>query len=158
MPAPYNLTDNPNPNGKHPGGRNPEYSSYTEMQASIDDYFNNGVKIKQVIIGKGDNKQVIEIPVPTISGLCYHMGFDSRTSFYDYEKKPEFMHTVKRARLFIECEYESMLQGHNVTGAIFALKNMGWMDQQDINVKSEVNLTASMTLDDATAAYLDSLK
>ena len=158
MPAPYNLTDNPNPNGKHPGGTNPIFKNYLEMQAAIDDYFNNGVKKKVVIIGKGEDKQAVEIPVPTISGLCYHIGFCSRQSFYDYEKQPEFAYTVKKARLFIEIEYESMLHGNNVAGAIFALKNMNWTDQQDINVKSEVNLTASMTLDDATAAYLDSLK
>lgn len=158
MPAPYNLTNNPNPNGKHPGGTNPKFKTPQDMQNAIDDYFKNGVKKKIIIIGKGDDKQSIEIPVPTITGLCIHLGFCSRQSFYEWERNEEFGDTVKKARLFIECEYESLLQGHNVAGAIFALKNMGWMDQQDINVKSEVNLTANMSIDDATAAYLDSLK
>lgn len=162
MPAPYNTTDNPNPFGRHPGGTNPIFQNYQDMQYAIDDYFKNGVKKKIVIIGKGDDKQAIEIPVPTISGLCLYIGFDSRNSFYDYEKKEEFKYTVKRARLFIETEYESMLQGQNVTGAIFALKNMGWYDKQEIEhtgkdggpIKTENN----MSLDDATKAYFDALK
>ncbi|OGW44466.1 MAG: hypothetical protein A2Y66_01865 [Nitrospirae bacterium RBG_13_41_22] len=143
MPAPYNLTDNPNPSGKHPGGTNPIFKTPQDMQSAIDDYFQRGVKVKQVIVGKGDKKQVVEIPVPTISGLCYYIGFDSRTSFYDYEKKPEFMHTVKKARLFIECEYESMLQGNNVVGAIFALKNMGWVDKQEIDSTGKMQIVVT---------------
>jgi len=133
MPAPYNTTDNPNPNGKHPGGRTPIFKTPQEMQDRIDDYFKNGMKKKTIIVGKGEDKQVVEIPVPTITGLCIHLGFCSRDSFYEYGTKPEFAYTIKRARLFIEKEYEEMLQGHNVAGAIFALKNMGWSDKQEIS-------------------------
>jgi len=98
------------------------------LQAAIDDYFNEGVTKRTVIIGKAPNQETIEIEVPTITGLCYYLGFESRQSFYDYEKYVEFSYTIKRARLFIEKEYEEQLQVGNTTGAIFALKNMGWMD------------------------------
>jgi len=76
----------------------------------------------------------------TISGLAYYLGFESRQSFYDYEKRPEFSYTIKRARLFIENEYEKLLISNNTTGAIFALKNFGWTD------KSELDLSGSVTI------------
>ena len=56
---------------------------------------------------------------------------------YDYEEKSQFSYTIKRARTFIECEYEKMLHNGQCTGAIFALKNMGWKD------KTEQEITGS---------------
>lgn len=117
-------------------GRPPIYDNAEELQQKIHEYFNDGgVKMKKVEIGTKTNKQIIEVPVPTITGLCYYLGFESRQSFYDYEKVKEFSYTIKRARLFIEQEYEEQLQIGNTTGAIFALKNMGWHDKQDIDLK-----------------------
>ncbi len=125
------------------GGQPPKYKTVKELEEKIHEYFTKGIKIRTVLIGKAPNQTTIKIPVPTITGLVIHLGFESRTSFYDYEKKVEFMYTVKRARLFIECEYEEQLQHGNVTGAIFALKNMGWKDktEQDLNIKGELNYT-----------------
>lgn len=110
-------------------GRKRIFEDEIEMQNAINDYFINGVREKKIVVGKGAAAKVVIVPVPTISGLCYHIGFESRQSFYDYEKYPAFSYTVKRARLFIEREYEEQLQGGNPTGAIFALKNMGWKDK-----------------------------
>jgi len=76
----------------------------------------------------------------TISGLAYHLGFESRQSFYDYEVKPEFSYTIKRARLFIENEYEKLLIDGNTTGAIFALKNFGWTDKQEVDLSGSVTI------------------
>ena len=87
---------------------------------------------KTIIIGRADQKKTIEVPIPTISGLAHFLGFESRQSFYDYEKKDGFSYTVKRARLFIEVHYEEMLNTGNVTGAIFALKNLGWLDETKV--------------------------
>jgi len=108
------------------GGRPPLFTDPKELQEKIDDYFQSGVNEKEIITKLGTKERV---PVPTISGLCYHLGFESRQSFYDYEKTDGFSYTIKRARLFIENEYESQLQIGNTTGAIFALKNMGWIDK-----------------------------
>lgn len=121
----------------------PYYKTSEELQSKIDEYFNEGVKVKKIVIGKNSNKETIEIPVPTISGLCYYLGFASRQSFYDYEKIEELSYTIKRARLFIEMEYEEQLQHGSTTGAIFALKNMGWIDkvESDININQIENLT-----------------
>lgn len=110
-------------------GRPPMYETDQDLIESIDTYFTEGVKIRKIIVGKAPNAQVVEIPVPTITGLCYYLGFESRQSFYDYEQRPEFSYTIKRARLFIEQEYEEQLTQGNTVGAIFALKNMGWRDK-----------------------------
>ena len=96
-------------------GRPPKYNNTEELQEQISAFF------------LSDEKPV------TISGLAYFLGFESRQSFYDYEKDSEFSYTIKRARLFIENEYEKLLQSGNVTGAIFALKNFGWTDKQEID-------------------------
>lgn len=120
-------------------GQPPFYETPEEIQAAIDLYFKEGVTIRKVITGSGANKQLVEIPVPTISGLCYFLGFESRQSFYDQEEREGFSYTIKRARLFIEKEYEEQLNAGNTVGAIFALKNMGWLDA----TQSKVDVTSN---------------
>jgi hypothetical protein len=65
----------------------------------------------------------------TITGLTLHLGFCNRQSLYDYQKKDEFSGIVKYCRTMVEMAYEQKLSSANVTGAIFALKNMGWRDK-----------------------------
>jgi len=60
-------------------------------------------------------------------------GFADRSAFYEYEKKPDFAYTIKRAREFIAREYEEILQANGSSAAIFALKNFGWTDRQEIS-------------------------
>ena len=115
------------------GGRPPLFKTYKELQGAINDYFNKGIKKRKVLIGKAPNQQAIEIEIPTITGLCYFIGFESRQSFYRLEDNLEFSYTIKRARLFIEKEYEEQLSVGNTIGAIFALKNMGWADKTEID-------------------------
>lgn len=71
----------------------------------------------------------------TITGLALFLGFASRQSFYDYEKKEGFAYIIKRARMRVEQAYEKNLQRADLshTGSIFALKNMGWTDRQEIS-------------------------
>jgi len=113
-------------------GRPPMFESPEKLQEKIDEYFKEGVTVKKVVIGKAPNNYTIDVEVPTISGLAHYIGFESRQSFYDYENKPEFTYTIKKVRLFIEQHYEEMLQTGNTIGAIFALKNFGWNDKQQI--------------------------
>jgi hypothetical protein len=119
-------------------GRPAIFSTPEELIDKIESYFSDGVKKRSVIIGKEPNKQTIEIEVPTITGLAFYLGFESRQSFYDYEQKSEFSYIIKRARLYIETEYEECLQYGNVTGSIFALKNMGWTDKQEVEHSGEI--------------------
>lgn len=125
------------------GGRPAQFETAEQLQQAINEYFNNGVTKRRVVVGK----RTIRIEVPTITGLCYFVGFESRQSFYDYEKRDGFSYTVKRARLFIEQEYEEQLSVGNTVGAIFALKNMGWADksQQELTGKDGADLFTNKT-------------
>ena len=113
---------------KYTVGRPPAFESAEALDLAICDYFENP-PTRTVLMG---GKELL-VPVLTITGLCLHIGFESRQSFYDYEKKPKFTYIVKRARMFIEHEYEGMLGMGNCAGAIFALKNHGWKDTIDMN-------------------------
>ena len=103
------------------GGRPPKYKSAKELQKQIVEYFEH--------IETSDDLK------PTITGLTLFLGFADRSSFYDMErdKRAGFSYTIKRARLMIENVYEQLLQHTTPTGAIFALKNMGWDDKQTID-------------------------
>lgn len=117
-----------------PVGRPQLYKTPEELQAKIDEYFASGFRMVERRNNKGE---VYHVPKVTITGLVIFLGFADRTSFYDYEKMPEFSYTIKRARSFIEREYEEQLD-INPTGAIFALKNFNWSDKQQL--ESDVNM------------------
>ncbi|MBK0378591.1 terminase small subunit [Mucilaginibacter segetis] len=77
-------------------------------------------------------------PEPALlSNLALWLGFNSRQEFETYERNGEFATVVKRARLRIEAEYEKKLHYQSATGAIFALKSMGWTDRADNNTPAE---------------------
>ncbi len=106
-------------------GRPPKFKTAQEIQDKIDDYF----------------EQRIENEKPfTITGLAYHLGFESRQSIYDYEKNGEFSYTIKRARLQVEKYAEDKLFSTTPTGAIFALKNHGWSDKQEIEHSGDMSI------------------
>lgn len=112
-------------------GQPPKYRKVSEISEKIAEYF-------EYIAGEfsydeAKKKIYTREPEPaTITGLALYLGFESRQSIYDYEKNGRFSYTVKRARLRIEQEYEKKLHGANPTGPIFALKNFGWRDQQQM--------------------------
>lgn len=106
-------------------GRPREYKTAADLEARIEEYFE-------------ENEDAY-----TISGLALFLGFESRQSFYDYEKNGEFSYTIKSARLAIEEYYEKALINKNAGGAIFALKNFGWKDKTEVdnNHSGELKIT-----------------
>ncbi|MBC7399750.1 MAG: hypothetical protein H7289_07370 [Mucilaginibacter sp.] len=72
---------------------------------------------------------------PTLAGLALHLGFNSKEDLDIYEQRGRFKFVIKQARLRVMTYYESRLYAPNPTGAMFALKNMGW----DINAKTDTN-------------------
>lgn len=117
-------------------GRPKMYETAEEMQKAIDKYF------KEAKPKKKPNSDEYIFNCPTITGLAYALGFESRQSLYDYEKNEEFSYTIKKARLRIEMQYEVNLSNPFMkpTGSIFALKNIGdWKDRQDVNVSGNNN-------------------
>lgn len=73
----------------------------------------------------------------TITGLCYYLGFCSKEGFYEYQNRPKFSDSIKRLRLKVESSYEKHLFKNASSGAIFALKNFGWKDKQEIDVNQK---------------------
>ena len=76
-----------------------------------------------------------EKPV-TLTGAILHLGLSSRQSLDEYKNYAGFSDSVKRLKLFVENAYEERLVKNNPTGSIFALKNMGWSDRQELDHQS----------------------
>jgi len=96
----------------------PLYADPLLMEVKIDQYF-----VEQ----SANNKP------PTVAGLCYFLGFESRQSFLDYEKREPFSCTIKKARLRIEVDRAERLvsSGTPTAGIIFDLtNNHGWKNPQ----------------------------
>lgn len=77
---------------------------------------------------------------PSITGLALYLGFESRQSLYDYLEKPEFSYYIKKALLHVENTYEKGLWDGKVVGPVFALKNMGWTDKQEVDQKTDLSI------------------
>ena len=93
---------------------------------------------------------------PTMSGLAWFMGFSSRQSLWEYRKKEGFEYIANRIALFVEKGYEQqMAQGRGDGGIVFALKNFGWTDKQELDHTSS---DGSMSQRDQSIAVLDALK
>lgn len=100
-------------------GRPPKFKDANELMKKCNEYFNKCDELNEKI---------------TITGLALFLGFESRQSLYDYAQKQEFTYIIKRAKLVVENSYEN----NGETIDIFALKNMGWTDKQDINVSGNI--------------------
>ena len=118
----------------NPVGRPRKYSSPEEFDARVDEYAQYC-------------KEEME-PV-TWSGLALFLGFANRSCIDEYGKRPEFSYSVKRAKAFVEWNYEKMLAGgSNAAGSIFALKNMGWKDKHEVDNTSSDGSMATKGFND----------
>jgi hypothetical protein len=72
---------------------------------------------------------------PTLSGLMLFLGFNTRQLFDTYCSEGEFADILNRGRLNIEACYEKKLHSPSATGAMFALKSMGWNEKPDTPAK-----------------------
>jgi hypothetical protein len=112
-----------------------------QVKQLIDNYFNNikgeyHLEQKPLKSNK-DNAETIEHKVwdrdpepPTLSALALALGFNSRQEFHDYVHHGRFSKAVKQGALRVEACYEAHLH-QNTTGAMFALKSMGWSEKPD---------------------------
>jgi len=79
------------------GGMPPTYSDPIEMCKKIGEYLDKEDSLK-----RPDSYSKAGKGLYTLSGCAYHLGFASRQSMYDYEKKsPTFSYVIKRFRLFL---------------------------------------------------------
>lgn len=71
----------------------------------------------------------------TITGLALALGFAAVQSLHDYEARPEFSDSVKRARLYVQNQVEKQLFTNKPTGPIFWLKSQAnWADKHELEV------------------------
>lgn len=79
---------------------------------------------------------------PNVTGLALALGFQSRSSLVNYQRQPgyeQFHDLITWAKMKIEEALEdSLVEGKDcsVIGIIFALKQQGWVDRQDIRMDS----------------------
>ena len=106
-------------------GRPRKYDSPEAFDQAVDKYITECKKSKEPV---------------TWTGMALSMGFAARVSIDEYSKYDGFSYSVKRAKAIVEREYEKRLASNSPTGAIFALKNMGWKD------KSEQHHTGDLTI------------
>lgn len=120
------------------GGKPPLFKSANDLIKAIDGYFQYIQGEYRTIRGK---KQYTRDPEPaTVTGLALYLGFASRQSLFDYEQKEEYSYIIKRARTYVEHEYEKALSGDKPTGAIFALKNMNWRDKIETEHSGSIDM------------------
>lgn len=129
-------------------GRPPIFSDPDELAKKIDEYIDNCPDTKTCYTSDGIE---YEVKVPTISGMAFYLGFESRQSMYDYKNKDNrFSYIIKRSMFYIENHYEKILQGKAPTGAIFALKNMGWKDKTEVDNNHKVVGRANISFGDTS--------
>ena len=137
------------------------FETNEQLEQKIIEYFESWYDVKRVYDKKLD--EIVELPILTITWLALYLWFADRQSFYDYEKRWKkedaseeevaISCTLKRARTFIEKEYESQLQTGNNAWAIFALKNFGWKDTQTIEWELNDNGNWKMIVEYIQAAH-----
>lgn len=99
--------------------RPPFYETKEQLEEAIKDYFDT----------------TLENEV-TITWLALHLWFSERKSLIDYAEKPEFVHTIKKAKLKVEQAYEKRLIARGNGWDVFALKNFDWTDRQEIDQRN----------------------
>ena len=103
--------------GMNKSGRPLKFKTVKELQEKIDAYF-------------ADCEETGE-PL-TVTGLALALD-TTRETLMDYQEKDGgYSDAVKRAKLRIENAYEKRLLGRGNGGDIFALKQFGWRDKQEM--------------------------
>jgi hypothetical protein len=114
-------------------GRPLKFQSVEALESMIDGYF----------IECDQNKEPY-----LITGLALWLD-TSRETLLNYEDRPEFFDTIKRAKLRCEnwVEKGAMMNKINATSAIFNLKNnYGWHDRTETDLTSKGDKLAGATI------------
>lgn len=108
------------------GGRPPIHATPEDFEAAANGYFLE-CELREA--------------APTVTGLALAVGFSSIQSLDETSKRPGFLEPVKRAKLRVENSYEQCLRGDkSPVGSIFALKNFGWRDKQEVEHSGGVSI------------------
>ena len=106
-----------------PAGRPPKFKNAKDMQTAIDYYFAQ-----------------LEEDCPTISGIALALDMSTQ-ALRDYQKKDEFLATIRKAKQRVEIEWERRLLSPG-SGPIFWLKNnAGWRDKTETDNTHHVEVS-----------------
>lgn len=117
------------------------YSDFNAMAQKIAEYLDYEDKVKKTGKGKGTY---------TIEGCCLFLGFASRQSMYDYEKKSaEFAYVVSRFKLFLtHWNVQKLYWGGTYMGSQFWLRNHGgYTDESVVNQNQTVTQVTVQTVE-----------
>lgn len=101
------------------GGRPPKWETPEQLSDLINKYF--------------DETEQDEY---TVTGLCLYLDTNKQT-LLNYQAKEEYSHIIDMAKMKVEHAYELSLRKNGRSGDIFALKNFGWTDKQEIEHTGE---------------------
>ena len=110
--------------------------SREELIDEVTDYFD---RITTTIIDEETGAPIMSkwLTPPSFSGLALAIGLSPQT-LRTYQQRDEYSDVVLQARAIIESYYEESLNNRNrATGAIFALKQLGWSDNIDLNLTTK---------------------
>lgn len=102
--------------GVNKGGRPLKFKTVKALQEAIDKYFADCDETGEPL---------------TVTGLALALD-TTRDVLMDYQEKDGYSNTVKKAKLRIENAYEKRLIYRGNGGDIFALKQFGWRDKQEL--------------------------
>lgn len=140
-------------------GRPLMYETPEEMQAKIDEYFEEckGETLcdsdGSPMVDKYGNVIRVGAKPLTITGLALALGFTSRRALLNYQEKDEFFHTITRAKAKVE-QYaeERLFDKDGANGAKFSLANNfdGWKEKKEIeaDVNNRVTINVELVDDD----------
>ena len=98
-------------------GQIKKYKTGQELSEAIDKYFDT-----------------VPVNEQTRAGLFVFLGI-TKPTWYSYEKQEEFREVIEFATLRLESKYELQLNEKSRPGDIFALKQYGWTDKQEVENK-----------------------
>ena len=113
-----------------PAGRPKKWKNVGELDKAFEEYFANTPTDEW-----------------TMTGLCLACDMDYQT-LINYSEKEEYFESIKKAKLKVHNQYEISLRKNGRSGDIFALKNFGWKDKQELETIKTNRITIVDDLDD----------
>lgn len=123
------------------GGRPKVFNSPDEMLEKLYAFLEKQENRIVEVATKGGVETMISPAPITIEGFCAFAGI-TKTTFYDYAKKPKYRVMLAQFRQIVEKYFvEQCVEGKPGNKADFILKNAfadEWKDKSDVNLSGEV--------------------
>ena len=116
------------------GWRPLKFGSLKELENKIEEYF------LTITDDKWENPA-------SITWLAIYLD-TSRETLLEYQERPEYIDTIKKAKDKIEWAYEKRLIKKGGSWDIFALKNFNWKDKTEVDQKTQVIINLKQATDE----------